>query len=344
MLGTYRYLLALLVTMSHLWSSLAGWSGVSAVYGFFLISGYLMTSILNHSYGFDRTGMARYAANRFLRIFPSYWAVLIFSAVVVYAIPRDAFLTNFKLSMPQELVDHWLPNIFILGLLDGPLKVLVPPAWSLDIELVFYALMGLGLSRNRITVTAWFLASLGYTVWLLVNSAPFPERYAAYAAASLPFSMGAMVYMYRGHLNRFLSLPFPLAAAAWGVALVGVRMEWLGDPTGFGFYLLLVCNAVLLISINRVDFSNMPQWWKRMDQTLGNLAYPVFLCHWQVAAVMLHLVFDSEKPAGGGLWLASIVFIHLLAYAVYYLVDRNINRLRDRVRGKERLDLKELTQ
>ncbi|MEP4146698.1 MAG: acyltransferase [Halioglobus sp.] len=344
MLGTYRYVLALLVTLSHLWTSLAGWSGVVAVFGFFLISGYLMTSILHHSYGFDMAGLRRYAVNRFLRIYPSYWTVLLLSLLVVYAIPKDAFLTNFKLSMPRELVAHWLPNVFIVGLLDGPLKVLVPPAWSLDIELVFYGLMGLGLSRNRMTVTVWFLVSLGYTVWLNVQEAPFGDRYSAYAAASLPFSMGAMVYMYRHFLLRYLCLPWTWAVALWLLALVGVRLEWLGDPRGVGFYLLLLLSALLLISINKLDPGTLPTWWLRVDQMLGNLAYPIFLCHWQVAAVVRYVVFDSEKPDGGGLWLVSIGFIHLLGFLVYYLVDRNVNRVRDKVRGKARLDLKELAE
>jgi peptidoglycan/LPS O-acetylase OafA/YrhL len=261
----------------------------------------------------------------------------------VYAIPRDAFQTNFKLSMPRELVEHWLPNIFIVGLLDGPLKVLVPPAWSLDIELVFYALMGLGLSRNRLTVTAWFLASLGYTLWLNWQGAPFGDRYSAYGAASLPFSMGAMVYMYRHFLLRYLCLPLTWAALLWLSTLVVVRLEWL-HPHGAGFYLLLVLGGLLLISINRLDPASFPAWWQRIDQLLGNLAYPIFLCHWQVAAVVRHVVFDSEKPDGGGLWLVSIGFIHLLGFLVYYLVDRNVNRMRDRVRGKARLDLKELAE
>ncbi|MEP5567750.1 MAG: acyltransferase [Halioglobus sp.] len=333
MLGSFRYLLALLVTLSHLWTSLAGWSGVAAVFGFYVISGYLMTSVINRTYGFSASGLGRYALNRFLRIFPTYWVVMLFALIVVAAIPREAFLTNYKLSMPLSVTD-WLANVFIVGLLDGPYKVLVPPAWTLDIEIFFYALMGLGLSRSRPVVLVWFVGSLLYTLWLLFNGAEFVDRYASYAAASLPFSAGAAIYMYRGALARFLCLPLPASAGLFFLALVASRMGWLGDPLVTGFYILLLCSVLLLISLINQDVSTLDYRWQKIDRLLGDLAYPIFLCHWQVAAVVLYFFWSGEKPEGGGLWLSSIVFIHAISFAIYFTVDKRINLIRDRIRGQ----------
>ncbi|MEH6592209.1 MAG: acyltransferase [Halioglobus sp.] len=338
MLGIFRYVLALMVTLSHLWTSLAGWSGVAAVFGFYVISGYLMTSVLNQSYGFTRAGLGRYALNRFLRIYPTYWFVLLFALVVVATIPRDAFHTNYKLSMPREVLD-WLANIFIVGLLDGPIKVLIPPAWTLDIEIFFYFLMGLGLSRYRLFVLAWFIASALYTLFLLWVDAPFVDRYVSYAAASLPFSIGAMVYMYRKSLARYACLPLSIAVIFFLFTVVVARLEWLGSPHHGGFYLVLLGSFLLLVALNNFDPERRFQALRSVDGFLGNLAYPIFLCHWQVAAIMLHLVYNTEKPVDGGLWLSSIVFIHLVALLVYFVVDRNVSRARDKVRGKERLNL-----
>ncbi|MGI9284373.1 MAG: acyltransferase family protein [Pseudomonadales bacterium] len=342
MLGIFRYILALAVTLSHLWTSFAGWSAVAAVFGFYVISGYLMTSILNQSYGYTRRGIARYALNRALRIFPTYWFVMLLSIVVVAMIPREAFLTNFKLSMPSELGD-WAANIFILGLLDGPLKVLVPPAWTLDIELVFYIAMGVGLSRSKSTVTIWFAASLAYTLFLLLTGAEFPQRYASYAAASLPFSIGAMTYMYRHEARRLLRLPLAVAVVLLLAAAVASRLEWLA-PLGGGFYIMLVCNTLLLIALNNIDVKKISPRLQVCDRMLGNIAYPLFLCHWQVAAVVLAVFYAGEKPDGGQLWLTSFIFIHMVALLVYYLVDRNVDKARTLVRGKERIDLASLAK
>ena len=337
MLGIFRYALALAVTLSHLWPEFAGWTAVAAVFGFYVISGYLMTSILNHSYGYSRHGITRYALNRVLRIYPTYWFVMLLSVVVVAVIPREAFLTNFKLSMPIEL-SQWAANIFIIGLLDGPLKVLIPPAWTLDIEMIFYFAMAVGLSRSKLTVTVWFLASLAYTLLLLAAEAEFAVRYASYAAASLPFSVGAMIYMYRREARQWLRLPVPVATVLLLVAVTASRLEWL-EPLNAGFYLILVCCALLLISLNTIEPVEITANMRRWDSYLGNLAYPIFLCHWQVAAVVLAVFFSGEKPGAGHLWLTSFVFIHLVAAMVYFLVDRNISHLRNRVRGKRRLDI-----
>ena len=68
MFGTYRTLLALMVVFLHLGgvSVLGGY----AVFGFYILSGYLMTYIMQKNYGYSRLGQARYAINRMLRIYP----------------------------------------------------------------------------------------------------------------------------------------------------------------------------------------------------------------------------------------------------------------------------------
>jgi peptidoglycan/LPS O-acetylase OafA/YrhL len=333
MLGAFRYVLAVLVTLTHLWPGLAGQSALAAVFGFYILSGYLMTNILQSCYGFSPRGLGRYAVNRFLRIFPTYWIVLLLAAAEVTLIPHSAIITNYKLSMPRGM-SEWLPNVFIVGMLDGPNRAMIPPAWSLDIELVFYGLMAVGLSRARWSVTVWFLASLVYTGWLLWVGVLPNFRYATYPAASLPFAAGAVAYVYRESLHRRLVVPAPLAWSLLLLAVVASRLGWLGDVYTGGFYTTVGCCFLLLVSLNQFDAAKSRAWVRRLDRVLGNLAYPVFLCHWHVAAVVVHLVYDSDKPTDGYLWLWSFVFINLVGGLIYYLVDRNVDRLRDRVRGR----------
>ncbi len=58
--------------------------------------------------------------------------------------------------------------------------------------------------------------------------------------------------------------------------------------------------------------------------------------------MVLAVFYAGEVPAPGHIWLSSIVLIHLVAVMVYYLVDRNVDKLRARVRGKQRIDLASL--
>ena len=52
MFGTFRYLLAHMVVVSHLWRAISIWAGTYAVFSFFLLSGYLMALVLHSTYGF----------------------------------------------------------------------------------------------------------------------------------------------------------------------------------------------------------------------------------------------------------------------------------------------------
>ena len=80
MLGTYRVILALMVVFQHLGKSYQ--LGAYAVFTFFVISGYLMTYILNENYGYSLRGRMKYLLNRILRIYPVYWGAFNHLAVV----------------------------------------------------------------------------------------------------------------------------------------------------------------------------------------------------------------------------------------------------------------------
>jgi peptidoglycan/LPS O-acetylase OafA/YrhL len=82
MLGSFRLLLALLVVMAHLaeGTTFVSHMGVFAVFGFYVISGYLMTLVLHEVYHFD---FSSFWANRFLRLFPTYYLVALASLLVV---------------------------------------------------------------------------------------------------------------------------------------------------------------------------------------------------------------------------------------------------------------------
>lgn len=337
MLGIYRYILAMAVTLTHLWRDLAAWAGVAAVFGFYLLSGYLITTILHESYGFGRRGIGKYAMNRFLRLYPTYWTVMIFSVIVISVIPQYAVATAFKLTMPQDAL-AWFQNVAIVGLLNGTMRVPVPPAWSLDIEIIFYVLMALGLSRHKIIVTSWFVCSVVYTIWLNAHGAHFTLRYSTYLAASLPFSCGAMLYMFREDVERWIKIPVVVAAGLLFLAYLAGRLGWVRQ-LGIGFYLVLVGNFLMVAALRNIRAGDQAPWIAKLDRIAGNLAYPIFLCHWPVAAVV-YAVFFSEapkRPDAGYFWFVSFIFVNLFSLLIFFGVDKNVNRLRDHVRGKKSL-------
>ena len=71
-LGTWRAFLAFLVAISHLWAGMVDGPAAYAVWGFFVLSGYLMTLVLTTRYGTTPGGLRQFALNRLLRIYPSF--------------------------------------------------------------------------------------------------------------------------------------------------------------------------------------------------------------------------------------------------------------------------------
>jgi peptidoglycan/LPS O-acetylase OafA/YrhL len=71
-----RYVLALIAVEVHLWPLGASWTGHVAVFAFYTLSGYLMTKVLNESYGFSTWGTVTFLINRVLRLWPAYFAIL----------------------------------------------------------------------------------------------------------------------------------------------------------------------------------------------------------------------------------------------------------------------------
>jgi len=332
MLGTYRYALAIMVVLTHL----GGWpnAGSKAVFGFYLVSGYLMTLVLNQTYGFSRRGVSRFLINRALRIYPPYWLVIALTFLLVCWQPD--FVPTFKpeISLPTGMGD-WFKNVFIFGMGHRDPVRWIPPTWSLYAELFFYVAMALGLSRGKTISVAWLAGSLVYTVYMAAADYPFEDRYYPVAAASLPFSLGAVVYHF--------GLGFRNTRPVWALLALGVFLFnglftnslW-PDPRFEGFYASLLAALVAQVALLGLARSRMPGAVRQLDDFLGDLAYPIFLGHYLVGAAV-SLIFAR---LGADLWgpvqfLVAFFLLHAFALGLHLSVERPVTIYRDRVRHVE---------
>ncbi|MGE0613037.1 MAG: acyltransferase family protein [Hyphomicrobiales bacterium] len=328
MFGGLRFVLSIGVVISHLWAGLSHWSAVYAVFGFFVLSGYLMTLVLHRSYGFTPAGQLRYLSNRALRIFPVYLVVLALSLAAVPVIgPSENPIRVFLPQVPVE----WLQNIFIFGLDSGAIKI-IPPAWTLYTEFVFYIAMGLGLSLNRWTVAVWLAVSLAYTVWLAAGAESFAPLYYAILPASLPFALGAGIYLLLGAQDwRLPAWVVRTVVAVFVLHLFGADKVWGKEGIFFGgFYLsLLLSAAAVAVLAGRAPQGRA----ERIDRFLGDISYPVFLVHWVVAGLAVALF---GMKSGGGLFFACLPVIMLVSAALHRFAEIPVNRYRDAIRAARR--------
>jgi peptidoglycan/LPS O-acetylase OafA/YrhL len=330
-LGTLRFVLAMLVVMNHLWLPTSNKVGAHAVIGFYTISGYLMTKVVCEVYR-GKNGFIRYCVNRFLRIFPLYWVVLLSTAAALALFPSYFGSVHGALRLPSHPYE-WFQNFTLIDLVYADVR-LVPPAWSLSVELVFYGLIGLGLSRRLPFAAAWWLGSLAYTGFLLAQGATFGERYTPPYAASVFFSTGAMLYHVAGRFGKGRYHPLWLLC---GIALFAVSpllIELAGGDLRmegyYGPYLLFLPVLAWTLSM-RMSSAYMP-----VDRFLGDMAYPVFLTHFFTAGTTNVIVGNGLVPRGTTHFVASTFVCLILSAALVLTVDRKVNRLRTIIRPSPR--------
>lgn len=314
MFGTFRLILALMVVHSHFTGGALG--GPVAVFGFFCLSGYLMTKIVNESYSDGLSGYLRFLGNRALRIYPAYYAAVVFAAGVLLLWPAEARTAAGWYMLPQD----WLQTFSIIGLQPRS-PILLVPAWSLHVEIIHFILIGAIFGRSRMLTLLWFFCSLAIAIVAILRGASLDWLYFTPYGSSVAFATGAMIYQFREKMPVFSP---KLAIVACGVlVVVGLRMPPQAAQAG-GLHASIFIAALSIMALR-----NMPA--PRWDSALGNLAYPVFLLHIPCRAAMAGLLGRSDA------WVdvLAIGMTFVLSYLVVVLVERPVSQIRARLRSPE---------
>lgn len=366
-MGLLRLLLALAVVADHAgpafgWNWLRMTNAPLAVQTFYVVSGFYMALVLNEKY----TGPGAYAAfaqNRLLRLLPMYFVVLLLTVLGGLLLHHLAFGTIAPLrpwfahgdALPwAERLCFLLPNVTLVGqdLLSWcavdpathqlyftadfhrePLPawhfLFVPQAWTVALELSFYAVAPLLVRRRAGVVLALIALSLALRVWLMTTFAVKgdPWSYRLFPTELALFLAGAFAFRLHGWLRQRGWLGVAacrLVLAATLLTVLGYQslpksIYWL-RPFGLPIVLALVPLAVPFV----FEATRRSRW----DRALGELSYPSYLVHYL-------LLFVVE--ASGVAWLlahqgAVVALATLLcAWLLWRTVGRPLELRRQRI-------------
>ncbi|TVO59649.1 acyltransferase family protein [Denitromonas halophila] len=322
MFGTYRTLLALAVLFQHL----AGVPliGHFAVYGFFVLSGYLMTAIMHKTYGYSLQGRFAYLVNRFLRLFPTYWLICLLTIGLILFYGEAATRAyHSAIFLPRELADI-IANASLIFPATSPKWVeprLAPPTWALTLEIVFYVLIGLGVSRSRRTTLAWLAVGAGYVGATFALELGHESRYSYIPAASLPFSIGALLFHYKTQTAR-IAAAVPGHALAWLplylllAFLAQSNNRALIEPV---FFANIALHALIITKLRDMPRSG---WLTQADKLIGDLSYPIYLGHYQAGFIVTIVFWGSPLREGSNASMLAAALAAALAVATAYLINR----------------------
>jgi peptidoglycan/LPS O-acetylase OafA/YrhL len=312
MFGTFRFVLALMVVWYHLIDR--EMAGRVAVFGFYCLSGYLMTRVINTTYADGIGGFARYLTNRALRIYPTYLAVTALAMAAIAIWP-----TRYPAGMFDPAIV--LANITILGIESRVTPLVIPTAWSLAVELIHYIAIGAVLGRSRLMTVLWFIVGVEMVIFGAMRNYPEQWFYFSPVGSTVAFATGAMIWHFRERLPRARAgIGFALIAA---VLLLGVGMPREIGTSG-GLYLGLLAAAACVTYLRDLPAS------ARIDRWLGEFAYPLFLIHMPVDLIVRGIA-DADR-------VHTIVFTlpitFALAWITIVLIERPVERVRNGLRPK----------
>jgi peptidoglycan/LPS O-acetylase OafA/YrhL len=339
LMGILRLLLALAVVSVHT----QDWDypvGILAVQGFYIISGFYMTLILNEKYVGANGSYKLFMTNRLLRLYPVYWVVLSFMMIgsawlyyrtdggtMGYLATLSSYTANanlfsivffsfaiiflfFQDTLSFLHLNTTTGSLFFSTYFDGEYPSLFsfppdPPAWTLGVELWFYLVSPLIVRRR-----AWVIVGLASVSLLLrltlygfgLNGIPWNYRF--FPNELLFFLLGTLgykIYSYIKDNSPDKSYYTKLFAAYICMAAV--------------FYLVFESGGLLLTVIfAAVPFIFMRAKDSRVDRWIGELSYPVYICHYFIMLFVRNLqIAPTSGVAGFAIVSAcSIIFSIIL--------------------------------
>ncbi|MFJ7794088.1 acyltransferase family protein [Pseudomonas sp. NPDC096950] len=320
-MGAYRLLLAMLVAISHMGVTLAGFNpGVIAVVSFLIISGFVMTSLIERNYNAPAQFHLFYV-DRVLRLYPQFLLYFVSSCAVIYFLlpgtPQAAALTvnNIVTSLPIVPMGFYMFGITVPEIL--------PAAWSLGLEMCFYLLIPFlivykvrGLAYG-LSVVVFMVAALGY-----INTDVYGYR--LLPGVLFIFLCGSYLYRMRARAGMIVVGTAIVAALMFLAIVTGLipRRPFNAEVTAG---IALGVPAVFLLSKLK---------YHRMDELLGNISYGVFLNHFVVMyglRAFWPVAYDTRMIT------AVLLLSFVLSGISYYFVERPALKLRHALRAGVRL-------
>ncbi|MEO6918271.1 MAG: acyltransferase [Collimonas sp.] len=314
-MGIYRLLLAIAVLLSHLGITVYGRNiGVFAVVSFFILSGYVMTALLDRHYR-QFSSIGKFYLDRAMRLFPQFLFYFFLTLLLItIARPSSPFIGD--VTLPKILLNViMLPLNFFQYFLNCQI---IPQAWSLGLESQFYLVIPLVVvCQVRGPV---FVASLAFFLLAYLGILDSDTwGYRMLPGTLFMFILGS--YIYRTPGKRSLYAAYLLVCAM--LAGVVIHRGW-QLPFTFEVLAGLVFGVPAVWVLSKLSFG-----W--IEELAGNLSYGVFLNHFFVI-----WLFQGIGISGYSWWYVYALIASSIALACvsYLLVERPVIRLRHVLRKR----------
>ena len=277
----------------------------SGVNMFFVLSGFVIYSAHQHDFGRPERFL-EFLKKRIIRIYPIYWIIFFGAASIALIYP------SFRHQTPSEMV-IWIKSILLLpqnqSVVGGTGAPVIEVAWTLQVEMIFYLIVGLFILGRRFAVV--FIGFL-FAVFLLKES--FQWDYAHFLLAFIfqphmvfLFGIGVFTAWIANAITVDVKLGKSLVGLA-GVIFGVVCLDWVfevnwiyGEKTFFEgtAFAIFIFGAISLERAGHII------WRGGLYQRLGKSSYALYLVHYPLVVFLAKLMSKLGLPEFG---IAGLIF------------------------------------
>lgn len=358
-MGTLRTILSITVVLSHSYGFIFI-GGRNSVQLFYIISGFLISYILNEAKSYN--GIRDFYLNRYLRIFPIYFtiAVITFTYILITKIMgKDQIFFHIFIQSPliakvilitSNAAIFFQDWVMFLGIRNENLEfmktfneigtplslgILIPQAWTLGVELSFYAIAPFIVNKNSTLFIMLFISILirVYIFYIgLGMTDPWTYR----------FFPSELSFFLLGVISHKFMLPFYVRTlSSTNIKSISVSV------TSILFIYTISYHAISLPDLHKMIFLflafslSMPlififQNNFLIDRKIGELSYPIYICHWlaiKISTLISNKFYNNDKIY---ISILSVLISIVLSLIINKAISDPIERIRNKIKSKQK--------
>src|SRR6185503_2271632 len=296
---------------------------IYAVPLFFLISGYCIhASNIKYLKANRSLPLKEYYRRRFLRIYPPYFAALIFDIAVNYIVVK-----NYQLNLYDGII-----HLFSLqGFTTPYFNTINLVLWTISIELAFYAIypvfyyIRFKYNLNYALAFTFIISCLSISYFMLKGNYSVPERFCVF---NLWFSWCAGAYLADKKMLSTADFKRPVYVVLYlliffcllYLTYIHSTLSLIQDQLD-----ILVWTAPMIFLLSKEDWLKRKQntWTIKILAAIGLSSYSLYLLHEPLIALKNFLTHKylpaSFQLAGVG---AGVLVIPVIAWYSYYYIEK----------------------
>ncbi|EAT8889145.1 acyltransferase [Salmonella enterica] len=330
-----RAIAVLAVIVFHLNPNLlpGGFVGVDI---FFVISGYLITSIIYNDIKSNSFSYKGFYNRRIKRILPIFFVVL-FATIVASALvmmPEDfKFMMRSAFStiiFSSNIFFSTNVNYFAQDVKEYPLL----HTWSLSTEEQYYfifpiiifllaKLSGFNVKRILVGLSVIALLSFSLAIYSRFNAELSKFNYYYLPSRAWEMMIGSCIAVYKSrNTNSYSNRHIPLI----GALVIAISLFISKDNFYPNFYALLPCFGAACILIHSGIKNNFTTkiLSSRVASTLGLMSYSMYLWHWPIISIQKYYNIVGNVPIKNAVY--SFIATIVLSYASLKLIETPIRK------------------